>query len=95
MIARGFISPRCGLADTVRSDLYRDLLPLVNSGRVELLDHPRLVAQLCALERRTARSGKDSTDHGPGVLDAQATTRPSCREIRRVTAACCGHKCAL
>jgi len=53
----------------VRSDLHRDLLPLLNSGTVELLDHKRVVAQLCALERRTARSGKDSIDHAPGGHD--------------------------
>ena len=35
----------------------------------ELLDHPRLVSQLCGLERRTARSGKDSIDHAPGGHD--------------------------
>ena len=29
----------------------------------------RLVNQLCGLERRTARSGKDSIDHGPGGHD--------------------------
>ena len=52
-----------------KSDLYRDLLPLLNARRVELLDHPRLSAQLCALERRTARSGRDSIDHGPGGHD--------------------------
>jgi hypothetical protein len=57
------------LAENPKSDIYRDLLPLVNSGKVELLDHPRLVAQLCGLERRTARSGKDSIDHGPGAHD--------------------------
>ena len=44
-------------------------LPLINSGRVELLDHPRLVAQLCGLERRTAWGGRDSIDHGPGGHD--------------------------
>jgi hypothetical protein len=49
--------------------LYRDLLPLLNSGRVELLDHPRSVAQLCGLERRTARGGRDSIDHAPGAHD--------------------------
>jgi len=27
------------------SDLYREYLPLINSERVELLDHPRLLAQ--------------------------------------------------
>jgi hypothetical protein len=52
-----------------KSDIYRDLLPLLNSGRVELLDHPRLITQLCQLERRTARSGKDSIDHAPGGHD--------------------------
>lgn len=57
------------LAERAKSDLYRDLLPLVNSGAAELLDHPRLVAQLGALERRTARGGKDSIDHGPGGHD--------------------------
>ncbi len=52
-----------------KSDLYRDLLPLVNSRRLELLDHPRLIAQLVGLERRTARSGKDSIDHAPNAHD--------------------------
>jgi hypothetical protein len=52
-----------------KSDLYRDLLPLLNSGRTELLDHARLTAQLCGLERRTARGGRDSIDHGPGAHD--------------------------
>src|SRR5262249_5642019 len=52
-----------------KSDLYIDLLPAVNGGRVELLDHPKLVLQLCKLERRTARSGKDSIDHPPGQHD--------------------------
>jgi hypothetical protein len=52
-----------------KSDLYRDLLPLLNAGRVELLDLPRLSAQLAGLERRTARSGKDSIDHAPGGHD--------------------------
>src|SRR3984893_9180590 len=52
-----------------KSDLYIDLLPLVNSRRIELLDNPRLANQLCGLERRTARSGRDSVDHGPGQHD--------------------------
>src|SRR5262245_16794000 len=39
---------------------------LVNRGKVELLDVPPLVAQLCGLERRTARGGRDSIDHSPG-----------------------------
>lgn len=40
-----------------KSDLYRDLLPLLNSGRIDLLDHARLLSQLASLERRTARGG--------------------------------------
>jgi hypothetical protein len=48
-----------------KSDLYTDLLPLLNSGQVHLLDHVKTVNQICALERRTARSGKDSIDHPP------------------------------
>jgi hypothetical protein len=56
-------------AERAKSDLYRDLLPILNSGRAELLDHPRLIAELCGLERRTARSGRDSVDHAPGGHD--------------------------
>lgn len=52
-------------AEKTKSELYGEMLPLLNSGSVELLDHPRLVAQLCSLERRTARGGRDSIDHGP------------------------------
>jgi len=44
-------------------------LPALNSGRVELLDVPRLVGQLCGLERRTARGGRDTIDHPPGGRD--------------------------
>jgi hypothetical protein len=57
------------VAQKPKSDLYRDLLPLLNSRRIELLDHARLLAQLVGLERRTARSGRDSIDHAPGGHD--------------------------
>jgi hypothetical protein len=57
------------VADRAKSDLYRELLPLLNSGRVDLLDLPRLLAQLGSLERRTARGGRDTIDHGPGGRD--------------------------
>lgn len=52
-----------------KSDLYRDCSPLINSKKVDLLDHPKLVQQLIGLERRTARSGRDSIDHSPGQHD--------------------------
>ncbi len=57
------------LADKPKSDLYRGTLAVLNSGKVELLDLPRLVAQFVGLERRTARGGKDSVDHAPGAHD--------------------------
>jgi len=60
---------KCEMSERVKSDIYRELLPLLNSDRVELLDNQRLVAQLVNLERRTARSGKDSIDHPPGAHD--------------------------
>ena len=52
-----------------KSDIYLELLPMLNSGRAQLLDNKRLVSQLCGLERRTSRSGKDSIDHAPGRHD--------------------------
>jgi len=36
---------------------------------LELLDTPRLHAQLLGLERRTACGGRDSIDHAPGAHD--------------------------
>jgi hypothetical protein len=55
--------------EKVKSELYRDLLPIINSGAVDLLEHDRLVMQLTSLERRTARGGRDSIDHAPGAHD--------------------------
>jgi hypothetical protein len=52
-----------------RSEIYLTLLPLLNSGRLELLDHPVLRNQLIQLERRTAISGKDAVNHPPGGRD--------------------------
>jgi hypothetical protein len=52
-----------------KSELYIGLLPLINSRRIELLDDPRLINQIASLERRTARGGRDSIDHAPGMHD--------------------------
>jgi hypothetical protein len=57
------------VAEKTKSDFYKELLPLLNSGRIELLDLPRLSAQLASLERRTARGGKNSIDHPPSGHD--------------------------
>jgi hypothetical protein len=56
-------------AERSKSDLYTEFLPTLNSGRIELLDHTRLAAQLLKLERRTARGGRDTIDHAPGAHD--------------------------
>jgi len=57
------------VSEQTKSELYKELLPMINSGQVELLDHKRLAAQLSGLERRTARGGRDSIDHAQGAHD--------------------------
>lgn len=51
------------LSERAKSDIYATFLPALNSHRVELLDHPRLLAQLAGLERRVGFGGRDSIDH--------------------------------
>jgi hypothetical protein len=52
------------VSEKVKSDIYVDFLPLLNSGRVMLPRNEKLVGQLCSLERTCARgSGKDTIDH--------------------------------
>ncbi|MGD0950339.1 MAG: hypothetical protein ABSA52_23325 [Candidatus Binatia bacterium] len=62
------------VAEKPKSDLYRELIPVLNRRQVELLDSPRLINQLCSLERRVARSGKDSIDHAPGAHEDVANS---------------------
>jgi hypothetical protein len=59
------------VSESPKSDIYRDALPLFNAGRAQLLDVKRLINQLCSLERRTARGGRDLIDHPqhPGAHD--------------------------
>jgi hypothetical protein len=52
-----------------KSGLYTDLLPLVNSRRIDLLDHSKTINQLIGLERRSIRGGGSSIDHGPNQHD--------------------------
>jgi hypothetical protein len=77
-------------SDATKSDLYRELLPSVNAGRIELLDLHRLAAQLVGLERRTSRGAKNNVDHAPGgqddlanavagaLVNAARSARPRC-----------------
>jgi hypothetical protein len=57
------------ISEATKSEIYGAFLPVVTSGRVELLDDERLLRQLQRLERRTARGGRDSIDHPPGSHD--------------------------
>ena len=61
-----------GIAYTVskrtKSEIYIDLLPALNSGRIELLDDVKLIAQLVGLERKPGR-GRDVIDHAPHSHD--------------------------
>jgi hypothetical protein len=68
-------------AESPKSDLFRDLLPLLNAGRIVLPKSDRLVSQLCGLERRVGRSGKDSIDHGPGQHDDLANATAGCAAL--------------
>ncbi len=63
------------LAKQTKSELFRDLLPLLNSGRI-VLPRNGLQGQIVGLERRTSAVGRDTTSHperGPdGVANAVA-----------------------
>ena len=65
-----------------KSELYVDVLAIINSGRADLLDHPKTVNQFCSLERRTSRQGRDSIDHPPGGHD------DLCNAVAGVLVAC-------
>jgi hypothetical protein len=51
------------LSEKNRSQLYLNLIPALNSKRIELPDQRKLIDELRRLERRRGRSGKDTVDH--------------------------------
>jgi hypothetical protein len=57
------------ISELTKNDIYREFLPHLNSAKVDLLDNQRLINQLCGLERRTIRGGRDSVDHAPLAHD--------------------------
>src|SRR5262245_58947577 len=69
------------VSDLEKSRIYQAFLPLINSGRVELLDLPKLISQLASLERRTSRGGKDSIDHPKGSHDDVANAAAGALEL--------------
>jgi hypothetical protein len=51
------------LAKLHKTELYRDLLPLLNSQSIILPRIDRLIAQICGLERSVKRSGREEITH--------------------------------
>jgi hypothetical protein len=56
-------------SELTSSELFIELLPLINSRQVVLLDNDRVTSQLVNLERRVGRTGRDSVGHPPGLHD--------------------------
>ena len=59
-----------------KSYLYQNLLPVINSQSVSLLDNTRLIDQLVSLERKTS-STKDRIDHPPNGHNDHNSPTPS------------------
>ena len=66
-----------------RSELYLELMPLLQTGTVELPPDEKTLTQLCLLERRTGRNGKDSIDHGPQGHDDRANVIAGAARLAR------------
>jgi hypothetical protein len=56
------------LSERAKSQIYTEVLALINSQRAALLDDKRLLGQFLGLERRTGKT-RDSIDHGPNQHD--------------------------
>jgi hypothetical protein len=55
-----------------KSALFLELLPIINSGTIELPDDDQLLRELRGLERRRGSSGRDRVDHRAGEHDDRA-----------------------
>ena len=73
---------QCGIhykhSELSKSEIYLECLPLFSQGCLDLLDAPPLAVELMTLERRTARSGRDSVDHAPSGHDDFANACCGC-----------------
>jgi hypothetical protein len=58
-------------SDRDRSEIYLEALPLFSAGRARLLDAPRLLSEICALERRQTTT-RDRVDHPARGHDDEA-----------------------
>jgi hypothetical protein len=79
----GFASQRINYTKYTKnkSELYAELLPLLSSGTIELLDNGQLIKQLCSLERRTRPGGRDIVDHPKGAHDDAANAVAGCAQL--------------
>ena len=66
------------VSDLNKSQLYLEALPLINSGRCELLDNPTLIAQFCNLQRKTTNIGRDIVDGVKNSHDDLANAVSGC-----------------
>jgi hypothetical protein len=57
------------LSTLTKSELFRDLLPLLSSVLITLPRNDRLVSQIVSLERRVSPVGKDTITHPPNGHD--------------------------
>lgn len=62
------------LSDRDKHDIYRDLLPALNSGTVELLDDEMCFDELKSLQRRLTSTGREIIDHPQGLHDDLANS---------------------
>ena len=64
---------RCGIdyrvSEKPKTELYQDLIPVINSQLIELPPDERLKKELLNLERRTTKSGRMQIDHPPNAHD--------------------------
>lgn len=82
---------RYDISERTKSELYVELLPMINCQRVNLLDNSKMITQLCNLERHTGRgTGREIIDHardqhddvincGAGALVLAATRKHAFR----------------
>jgi hypothetical protein len=57
---------RYSASEKTRSELYLEVWPRMNSGVMELLDHPKMVSQFADLQRSAKASWRDAVDHPVG-----------------------------
>jgi hypothetical protein len=68
-------------SDMPASALYLEALPAFMREQISIPDHPQLIRELRALERRTSRMGRDSVTHPPGGHDDYANALAGCLRV--------------